>query len=82
MIGLVGGIGGVLLGMGVSGIINIMAGSGGPQKGMASMFGTTSVSIELMIFAFLFSLIIGMIAGTIPAYKASRLKPVDALRYQ
>jgi len=25
---------------------------------------------------------IGIISGTIPAYRASKLKPVDALRYE
>ena len=82
MIGLVGGIGGVLLGMGVSGLINVMNSGATSGGGGMNLFGSTYVSVELMLFAFLFSVIIGMIAGVIPAYKASKLKPVDALRYQ
>jgi len=26
--------------------------------------------------------LIGMVSGAVPAYQASRLKPVDALRYE
>jgi putative ABC transport system permease protein len=46
------------------------------------MFSNTSVTPSLLIFALLFSMIVGMIAGVIPAYRASKLKPVDALRYE
>jgi putative ABC transport system permease protein len=80
MIGFVGGLGGVILGAVASGYIGMLvSGNGG---GMARMFGSTALTPQLLVFAFLFSIILGMIAGVIPAYRASRLKPVDALRYE
>ena len=36
----------------------------------------------ILWFTSTFSVIIGMVAGAIPAYRASRLKPVDAIRYE
>jgi putative ABC transport system permease protein len=41
---------------------------------------TTTVSPTIAILSVLVSLIIGMLAGVIPAYQASKLRPVDALR--
>ncbi len=81
MIGFVGGLGGVILGSIASGYIGLLT-SSSSSGGISRMFGTTSLSFELLLFAFLFSIVIGMIAGVIPAYRASRLKPVDALRYE
>jgi len=81
MIGFVGGLGGVILGTIASSFIGMMVG-GGAGGMMGRMFGNTALSPELLIFAFAFSIIIGMVAGVIPAYRASRLKPVDALRYE
>jgi len=79
LIGLVGGLGGIILGTIGAGLIGSMTSSTG---GMASMFSNTAVTPSLLIFALFFSMIIGMIAGVIPAYRASKLKPVDALRYE
>ena len=79
MIGLVGGIGGVILGIFGSGFVSAL---GSSEGGMMRMFGNTTITPELLIFALLFSVIIGIIAGVVPAYRASKLNPVDALRYE
>jgi putative ABC transport system permease protein len=40
------------------------------------------VSISLMVEGLLLAILIGVISGVVPAYRASKLKPVDALRYE
>jgi len=79
LIGLVGGIGGIIFGIFGSGIVSNLGSNGG---GMGRMFANTAITPQLLIFALIFSIILGMIAGAIPAYRASKLKPVDALRYE
>ena len=44
--------------------------------------GGTFVSVNSIIMALAVLIIIGIIAGIVPAYQASKLKPVDALRYE
>ena len=74
MVGLVGGILGVMLGWFVSSALVAMMGS--------DMAGSGGVSISLMIEGLIMAIAIGVISGVVPAYRASKLKPVDALRYE
>jgi ABC-type lipoprotein release transport system permease subunit len=40
------------------------------------------ISVEMALVAFLFSVAVGIIAGTIPAQNASRVPAAEALRYE
>ncbi len=76
LVGLVGGLIGVLFGVLIAVLI--------PKAGISFVSGgqplTTFVPLNLIIFTLLFSLFLGMISGIIPAYRASKLSPVEALR--
>lgn len=80
IIGLMGGLLGIFLGFIVVGIISSI---GFNIMGMGRMSTNTSVAIvtpELMLFALLFSTIIGIVSGLIPARKAANLQVVEAMR--
>ncbi|HOK39423.1 MAG TPA: ABC transporter permease [bacterium] len=65
-----GGFIGIIVGILVSKMIPMLGGF------------PTSVTIEAIIFSFLFSLAVGLFFGIYPANKASSLNPVEALRYE
>ncbi len=75
--GLIGGGIGVLIGVGIAKLVEFIA---------ASYLGTemlkASMSPTLIIGALLFSFIVGTISGLAPSYRASKFKPVIALRYE
>ncbi len=75
-IGLVGGLIGVILGTILSGFLPALVGN------LPLVRGTTIVSLNSIIMALSVSVTVGILAGIIPAYQASKLKPVDALRYE
>ena len=75
-IGLVGGLIGIILGTVLSGFMPALMG------GLPMARGTAIVTINSITMALSVSVTVGILAGIIPAYQASKLKPVDALRYE
>ena len=75
LLGMVGGLIGILLGLimayGLAGVGRAVLGSELIQA---------DVSIFLIIGSLAFSFFLGTVAGVLPAFQASRLQPVDALR--
>jgi putative ABC transport system permease protein len=70
VLSLFGGILGIGLGIGISDLISIVT----PLH--------TILTIEPIIISILFSVGVGVFFGFYPAYKASNLNPVEALRYE
>jgi putative ABC transport system permease protein len=71
---LMGGIIGTALGWGVSRLV------GSVQLGTSSI--TPVVGADAVVLAVGFSLAIGIFFGIYPAFRASALKPIEALRYE
>ena len=75
--GLIGGGIGVLIGIGIAKLVEIIA---------ANYLGTNLlqayISLPLILGALGFSFIVGVISGVAPSYQASKLNPVEALRYE
>jgi putative ABC transport system permease protein len=70
ILSLMGGVAGIGVGVSASELISIVAG------------WPTVVSPVSALLAFIFSGIVGVFFGFYPAYKASLLNPIDALRYE
>lgn len=70
MLSLMGGVMGIIMGISGSEILSLAAG------------WPTVVSASAGAIAFLFSGMVGIFFGFYPAYKASLLNPIDALRYE
>ena len=67
---LIGGLLGILLGWGVVTLVSIFAGLPG------------LISWQVVLGGVLFSMVIGVIFGILPASKAARLNPIESLRYE
>ncbi len=70
MLSLSGGIIGIIIGICGTALISILSG------------WSTSISLLSIIISFGFSGFVGIFFGFYPAYKASLLNPIDALRYE
>ncbi|WP_374120872.1 ABC transporter permease [Neobacillus sp. PS3-12] len=65
-----GGVIGILFGLGVGKILG------------SALNMTVTFSSSIVLFSFLFSLVVGVVFGVFPANKASKLNPIQALRYE
>lgn len=75
-LGLVGGVIGVIIGYGIGKLVEF----GAAQQGLDIL--KASFPWYLIAGALLFSFLVGAISGVAPARQASKMKPVDALRYE
>ena len=66
----------------LGGLVGVLMGAGGAYA--LSAFGgfSTSISVDSVILAFLFSAAVGVIFGVWPARRAASLDPIAALRYE
>jgi putative ABC transport system permease protein len=84
VIGIIGGVLGVILGASVSAFVVQVINRYMAELGGASFSGTITVlyPVEWFFIAAFFGLVIGVAAGVLPARKAAKMDPVEALRYQ
>ena len=75
LLGLAGGIVGIIIGLGFALSVSWVAHAISPALGL-----NVVVSYPLLAYSLAFSLIVGGLSGVLPAYQASKLKPVEALR--
>lgn len=66
---MIGGLIGVILSFGIAAIMN-------------AFVLPASVSLPIVLIALFISVLTGVVSGFIPAFRASRLNPIEALRYE
>ena len=67
---LIGGVIGIILGVSVG----IIAGS--------QLYAKAVIPVDWVLIGMLTCVVVGVIFGTYPAYKAASLDPIEALRYE
>jgi ABC-type antimicrobial peptide transport system permease subunit len=66
----------------LGGALGILLGRGGSLAVRALLRWPTEASVPAIVAAFVVSFLVGVVFGYYPAWKASRLDPIEALRYE
>jgi putative ABC transport system permease protein len=83
IIGLIGAVIGILLGWGLANVTASVLGSGGVIGGGSGAFSITPIlTPEVILGSLAFGIGVSVIFALYPAWRASKLRPVDALRYE
>jgi putative ABC transport system permease protein len=85
IIGLMGAVIGIASGWGLANLVAIFLGGGGPVRdnsGFGGMTITPVLTPTVLIGALVFGMGVSVIFALYPAWRASKLKPAEALRYE
>ncbi|WRP06597.1 ABC transporter permease [Rossellomorea aquimaris] len=64
------------------GFIGVLVGIGGVQLISMAANWPPLISLPVILFALLFSVVMGVVFGLLPANKAAKLDPIESLRYE
>ena len=76
LIGLVGGAIGLSFGVGIAKFVEFVA-----RTQFSTIMLKASITSQIIIGSLVFSFLVGMISGVSPAIRASKLRPVESLRF-
>jgi putative ABC transport system permease protein len=74
LLGAVGGVAGAMLGLGLGALMSLVRGSWGALE--------PTYTPQIFVQAVVVALVAGTLGGLYPAWRATRMRPVEALRYE
>ena len=66
----------------LGGAVGVLIGIAGSAALSAALHWPTQIPIQALVVAVIFSAAVGVFFGFYPAYRASHLDPIEALRYE